>query len=622
MKLFRRGIYRHVYIVFLLALALLYVYKRGADDQWHAVRRKLILGVKDSPEGFFDKLEDSGGDDQEVRRTINAFPESGVVEGQLQPLVDWHNHTQEALDKARKGPGEQGSPHFLPPGLEKKRDDLYYTNGFNALLSDDLALDRSLGDIRHPKCKTKLYSARLPTVSVVIPFFEEHWTTLLRTVVSVFNRSPKKLLKEIILVDDGSTIKDFLKEPLDKWLAEHVPIAKVIRLPSRVGLIVARQEGAKAATADTIVVLDSHCEVMVNWLPPLLDPIVLNYRTAVCPLIDAINQDTFGYSPQDNGGRGAFDWRLYYKRMPLREREEKLLPEPFENPVMNGGLFAISRKFFWELGGYDPGLAIWGGEQYDLSFKIWQCGGRLLDAPCSRVGHVFRGAPAGRPSVTGDFLSKNYKRVAVVWMDEYADALYRKNPHLKEVDPGDVSREVEIRDRLKCKSFKWYLENVAPDLLKKYPPIEPPDYANGTIKSVAAPTLCLDNGSKEYGDIIMYGCHGGGSQYFALCWHKSIRIQSEQFCWVVPHSLGRPVSTTNCLNKPGVPYQAWRYDPDTKQIESESHRWCVEAVPTSYSVKMAKCDITKIEQRWIFSFINTKLIRDQFPPFPGSRDTL
>ena len=51
---------------------------------------------------------------------------------------------------------------------------------------------------------------------------------------------------------------------------------------------------------------------------------------AVCPLIDVINHANYAYSIQDNGARGAFDWRLYYKRLPLSPEDEANIPEPFE----------------------------------------------------------------------------------------------------------------------------------------------------------------------------------------------------------------------------------------------------------------------------------------------------
>ena len=48
------------------------------------------------------------------------------------------------------------------------------------------------------------YSLHLPSASVIIIFINEAWSSLIRTIHSVINRTPKHLLREIILVDDFS----------------------------------------------------------------------------------------------------------------------------------------------------------------------------------------------------------------------------------------------------------------------------------------------------------------------------------------------------------------------------------------------------------------------------------
>lgn len=129
-------------------------------------------------------------------------------------------------------------------------DQLLKEENYNLLASDMMSLHRSLPDSRPDLCKTLSYPEKLPSTSVIIIFHNEAWTMILRTVWSVFERSPRELISEIILVDDLSTMPS-LKRPLDDYI-ERIPIPiKLIRTSKREGLIRARLIGAHHATVQS-----------------------------------------------------------------------------------------------------------------------------------------------------------------------------------------------------------------------------------------------------------------------------------------------------------------------------------------------------------------------------------
>ncbi|KAF4518103.1 hypothetical protein B566_EDAN007804 [Ephemera danica] len=429
-------------------------------------------------------------------------------------------------------PGEMGKPVQVPPEKQAMAKEKFKLNQFNLVASDMIALNRSLTDVRLDGCKSKDYPKKLPTTSVVIVFHNEAWSTLLRTVWSVIIRSPRSLLEEIILVDDKSE-----REHLGSQLDDYV---KTLPVPVHV-----------------ITFLDAHCECTEGWLEPLLSRIALHRQTIACPIIDVISDETFEYITASDMTWGGFNWKLNFRwyRVPQREMQRRGgdRTEPLRTPTMAGGLFSIDRDYFYELGAYDEGMDIWGGENLEMSFRVWQCGGVLEIVPCSHVGHVFRDkSPYTFPGGVSRIVLHNAARVAEVWMDEWREFYYSMNPGARSVNVGNVTDRKELRRKLKCKSFRWYLENIYPE---SQMPLD--YYYLGEVRNSETQN-CLDTMGRKSGELLGVSyCHGlGGNQVFAYT--KRSQIMSDDNCLDAsspdgPVKLSKSIkhkNTGHCLQKP------------------------------------------------------------------------
>ncbi|KAH9491894.1 E3 ubiquitin-protein ligase ubr4 [Bulinus truncatus] len=109
------------------------------------------------------------------------------------------------------GPGEGGQAVIIDeiPTQDKSLHDRgWQLNNFNEYVSQKISVHRSLPSCMSDACQhfIKSFNGTKDELSVVIIFHNEAWTTLLRSVHSVLSRTPEHLLREIILVDDGSTL--------------------------------------------------------------------------------------------------------------------------------------------------------------------------------------------------------------------------------------------------------------------------------------------------------------------------------------------------------------------------------------------------------------------------------
>ncbi|XP_036376383.1 probable polypeptide N-acetylgalactosaminyltransferase 8 [Megalops cyprinoides] len=453
----------------------------------------------------------------------------------------------------------------LSHGDQKEAEALFKKYGYNVFLSDRLPLDRQIMDTRDPRCLKKNYPKNLPSISVVLIYLDEALSILKRAVRSIIDRTPAHLLKDIILVDDHSTNED-LKEQLNVYIrtmeGQHPGVKFTrVRHEEQMGLTQARISGWRAATGDVVAILDAHIEVNVGWAEPLLARIKADRTLVVTPVFDRVNYDDLKVVRYATYAH-AFDWALWCMYETFSPEWYKLNDTslPWKSPSVMGILVA-DRNFLGEIGVLDGGMKIYGGENVELGIRVWLCGGSIEVVPCSRIAHIERNHKPYQPDLSIT-MKRNALRVAEIWMDEYKHNVnIAWNLPLKDhgIDIGDVTERKRLREKLKCKPFRWYLDNV-------YPQLDPLGdlVAYGGLKNMEQENACLDQGPVPGHVPIVFPCFYYGPQ------HTYYRTNGELYVGGIK---SHKYNNNRCLTDPGVANEPGLYDCNVAKQKGMGLHW-------------------------------------------------
>ena len=191
----------------------------------------------------------------------------------------------------------------------------------------------------------------------------------------------------------------------------------------------------------------------------------------------------------------------------------------------------------------------------------------------------------------GPLILTNYKRVVEVWWDnEFKKFFYTREPLAAFYDEGDTSEQLALKNRLKCKSFRTFMDGVGKAVYKNFPKL-PENKVWGEVKSVAKPNYCLDSeSSSPPHKVALNGCHSsGGNQLFRL--NEKGQLGVGERCIDVKNGV-----MTLIYCKLGTVDGPWEYDDETRHLKHVKLDQCLEYLSDEGSLTMSECNGDETQQ--------------------------
>uniref|UniRef100_A0A6B2G0K5 Polypeptide N-acetylgalactosaminyltransferase 2 (Trinotate prediction) n=1 Tax=Myxobolus squamalis TaxID=59785 RepID=A0A6B2G0K5_MYXSQ len=236
-------------------------------------------------------------------------------------------------------------------------------------------------------------------------------------------------------------------------------------------------------------------------------------------------------------------------------------------------------------------MTYWGGENIEISFRLWMCGGGILQDFCSIVGHVFRDASPIK--IPNNAVLYNKIRAIEVWMDDYKNIVYNRIGVEKYIPAaGNLESRLKLRQDLKCHSFEWYLKNITPYI--RIP--GPTTYIQNTYTN-----MCLDvaHNTESGKHVLVISCHNNGGNQKAFEVSKKGKIYFDGYCLDLSES--RPGSKPTFYSCNSKDNQQWIFT-ERNLVYHSVHNLCLRIHENSKFLSTAICDITDLNQKFKFQY--------------------